>query len=639
MEYIIHEKLKNIQPGENVTINFHHKNTKVMYVDNYKFIINNIYNRAAYNTKVIIDTFKIKHELSKYGNRLELNALSLFMQYYSNVIKLNSDSRLLTSRLAKITRVLGADNTYKYLPKLTREIKNENLNIKISKPEKILNSKSKTEVLIFGNDSTINEFDFSLIRDGIITCGVNRIWKKYQCDYLYIMDIEIYKELKAIDYYTKKTTIIIPEYLKNSINNYKIYNEMVQWFEAHFKSVILNDPTYHVPRHGMTGVLLSMQQKIIGNINIYIYGCSLIPTPNSHFWCGDKSVLNFKTNQHHVHIFEVYTKGFKTMKRKLKSTTKVYSICKQSTLNNIFKTLSVDVVLKPKYRVAQFKKSPLAFAPDCLNDAINKYSKHFTSIMKYDLKNLNVDLIHFHNKADNINIPKLIQYHSQPDLVNLNFNSTKLVLNQYQATLNEYKNCIKVKNIIDFNQHLYDINEIRNKIIIGYSPSSINRSGWDDKGTTKTFEILKRLKLNFPDKIEYNIINTIPNPPLKFQSELDECIRQKSKCNIIIDECVTGSFHRSGLEGLALGKMTFAHLSKELIEVFLKTTGSQFIPFENIKICDLYDELVKLIKSNNIDDIIDVGNRNRRWMETYWNPIEIIKEYEEIYMKELKKRK
>jgi hypothetical protein len=320
--------------------------------------------------------------------------------------------------------------------------------------------------------------------------------------------------------------------------------------------------------------------------------------------------------------------------------------------------------------VFHYRESKIARAPDELSNAFNNNGKIksfisstnkdkafqelilwcFFKIKEYTYKNnkkLNSNqkipyIIHYHNKFpiyinQNIyNILKhfysVIQYHSEPFITcnPIHFANhpllpkIKLVLNQYHSTLPEYNNCILVKNIINLNNPIYQNNNIiNNKIIVGFSPSiKDNKSIFYDKGYKETEKILKNLKLKFPNKFDYDIIYKVP---------LKECILRKSKCNIIIDECKTGSFHRSGLEGLALGKMTICYLNKNVSNILKKTTNDE-IPFENIHISKLDKFLSSLINiENSINIILDKGKRNKLWFIKNWNDISILNEFYHIY--------
>lgn len=274
-----------------------------------------------------------------------------------------------------------------------------------------------------------------------------------------------------------------------------------------------------------------------------------------------------------------------------------------------------------------YKKTRIAEAPDELAKCINKYSSHKASMVSNVRDFLKYNIIHYHNKWLRWKrMPSVIQYHSEPNKVNTNFYGKKLVVAQYHATLPEYRDCKSVRNVIDFiDNPLYDYKEV-NKIRIGFSPSVKGRlSEWYDKGYEETKDILERLHKEYG--IEYDIIT---------DTSLSESVRRKSECSIVIDECVTSSYHRSSLEGLALGKLTICSISDEIQEV-VKSVSGGYLPVENIHIEELYNYLAYLIEYESIDSILNKGKGNREWMFNYWHPKNIVEDFIEIYENIIKK--
>lgn len=274
-------------------------------------------------------------------------------------------------------------------------------------------------------------------------------------------------------------------------------------------------------------------------------------------------------------------------------------------------------------KILHIKTTPIANAPDALSDALNKYGDNIYSVVQNPLDKVNgkFDVIMFHNKyfsTTGFN-KELIMYHSEPYMVDLKVPEkvVKSVIAQYHATLPEFKNCNIVRNIIDFRTSIYNLKEV-NKIRIGYSPSNKGSFGaWHNKGYEQTKKILEELKLKYKDKIDYDIITDV---------SLSECLRRKSECNIIIDEVITGSYHRSGLEGLALGKLTICGISPEVSNTLEKVTNA-VNPFYQSNINTLKDDLSTIIDTMSVEEINDYGKRNREWMEINWSPENIIKEF------------
>ena len=148
-----------------------------------------------------------------------------------------------------------------------------------------------------------------------------------------------------------------------------------------------------------------------------------------------------------------------------------------------------------------------------------------------------------------------------------------------------------------------------------------HQSQWHDKGYSVTLTVLTKIKKIYGTDVEIDIITGVP---------LDQCIARKSNCNIIIDECVTASYHRSGLEGLALGKMTICSLSPEVEKVLLTSSGATDSPFINVWSNDLEIELCKIIDSG-IESILSKGDASRAWMNSHWHTQTIVEEFTKIY--------
>lgn len=278
--------------------------------------------------------------------------------------------------------------------------------------------------------------------------------------------------------------------------------------------------------------------------------------------------------------------------------------------------------------IIHWKRTTIAKAPDELSKCINKFTNHNSRVLKSsNIRNHSPDIVHYHNKESSCPgaSKSFIQYHSEPHRVDRDcdqFINEKFVIAQYHATLPEYSDCKPVRNIIDFRKDIYDPKSITDKIRVGFSPSALTNNGyWYDKGYIQTKRVLQRLKKSFPTEFDFDIISDAP---------LSECIKRKGRCNVIIDECATSSYHRSGLEGLALGKLTLCSFSDEVETVFLNASGSSKNPFLDIQLKKLYFTLKKIIE-RGIDYVLEEGKKNRRWMENHWSPEDVVNDFIESY--------
>lgn len=294
-------------------------------------------------------------------------------------------------------------------------------------------------------------------------------------------------------------------------------------------------------------------------------------------------------------------------------------------------------LVEGKLNILHVKRTKLALAPEELIKALQTHCSKEINVVISNVPVTGYDIIHYHN----IYVPcdvnkKCIQFHSEPTRVTLNsstvhncdtFPSTKFVLAQYHATLKEYKDCVHVRNVINFDTDpLYTLTPRMSKTLkVSYSPSVTTRvNEYFDKGYEATKKILENVK-----GIEFDIIIGV---------SLEECLKRKADSDIVIDECVTGSYHRSGLEGLALGKMVICWVNDETKKVMLNAKSKRNtleiddrpFPFENIKITEL-EEFLNDCVQRPIEDIRRIGTKNREWMERWWHPRDIANDYLKFY--------
>lgn len=263
----------------------------------------------------------------------------------------------------------------------------------------------------------------------------------------------------------------------------------------------------------------------------------------------------------------------------------------------------------------------------------------------------NADVIHFHNylTLDSqeflpINFRDLqkkgkkiiIQYHSAPDLISKTTGTSinditspeipSLVIAQFQERF--YPNSKVIPNFIS--SMVYDIkpsDEQIKKDGIFYSPTNklpafskkfYEHVRWNTKGYYEVIDILK--KMHKKQGVEFTVCRKKP-----FQDTLIE----KWNNSIVIDDLITGSYHLTGLEGLAMAKMVLAYMDKRTESVLKEISGSDVNPFINIRLEDLYTTLSYLIE--NKDKCLIIGEESGRWIKQYWNEKDMAQKYMDVY--------
>jgi hypothetical protein len=140
-------------------------------------------------------------------------------------------------------------------------------------------------------------------------------------------------------------------------------------------------------------------------------------------------------------------------------------------------------------------------------------------------------------------------------------------------------------------------------------------------------EVLDRLSARFPLCVE-----TIRARPLDHSQVLEI----KRRAHIVIDECVTGSYHRNSLEGLAAGCVVVNALGSrpDIMATFRLCAGSEaYNPFTYADLERLERVLCSLIERGT-EELVADGARNRQWMEQHWD---FGRQWERFWMPEVVK--
>lgn len=153
--------------------------------------------------------------------------------------------------------------------------------------------------------------------------------------------------------------------------------------------------------------------------------------------------------------------------------------------------------------------------------------------------------------------------------------------------------------------------------VVSYAPSNWNAKGWNDKGYSVISPILKRLGLDHT--IKYDLIVQQPHHAV---------MARKRQADIGIDEIVTGSYHLSSLEYLAIGVPCFAHLDEQTAAVVKDLTGASELPWIDATGDSFRRKLLQIVKDKNWREL---GGLSRAWMEKYWAPEFLASQYVDIY--------
>lgn len=313
--------------------------------------------------------------------------------------------------------------------------------------------------------------------------------------------------------------------------------------------------------------------------------------------------------------------------------------------------------------VLHITENPIAGAPMNLSRALNKYqsdkvkSRHiaasdrnenrvFDSDLLLDVHSadeieqavLQADVVHFHNFYSKQYLfrkypylwpevkkkPRVWQAHSQRSIEWMDITeglrdqrAKHLVIGQYHPR--EWPECEVVPNIVDiWDEKLMPTKRDNDLMRVAFSPSRIGLKGWDNKGYEVTKPVLQRLVDE--GLIEAEIIYDYP---------YEKCLKHRRVADVVIDECVTGSYHLTSLEALSQGQCTVAGLDNIQLETLATLTGTKSHPWFVARADTLYDRLKML--AEHTPTVKMYGLQARAWMEKYWNPKDLTARFVKIY--------
>jgi hypothetical protein len=194
-----------------------------------------------------------------------------------------------------------------------------------------------------------------------------------------------------------------------------------------------------------------------------------------------------------------------------------------------------------------------------------------------------------------------------------------LVVGQYQATLPEFVNWAAVPNPIPLWEAAFSPEPKGDVVTIAYTPSGRHESYpeghrlyWHGKGYETTMRVLDALARRYP--IAVLAVGDR-------QMSHADALAAKRRAHIVIDECVTGSYHRNSLEGLACGAVVVngVGLLPAVTRMLLHCAGNTAdVPFVHASRDTLERVLSGLIETGPAA-LAETGRVNRAWLEANWD--------------------
>lgn len=141
---------------------------------------------------------------------------------------------------------------------------------------------------------------------------------------------------------------------------------------------------------------------------------------------------------------------------------------------------------------------------------------------------------------------------------------------------------------------------------------------WDTKGMPETAAMLAKLKRR--TGLAFRTVHG---------RSLIEAMDVKRRAAIVIDDLVTGSYHLSSLEGLALAKPVLGWLDGRTEAVMRTISGAASIPLVNVRLEDTPEVLSHLARE--AEERHALGIEGRAWLCKYWSDRDLVRHYVAAY--------
>jgi hypothetical protein len=193
-----------------------------------------------------------------------------------------------------------------------------------------------------------------------------------------------------------------------------------------------------------------------------------------------------------------------------------------------------------------------------------------------------------------------------------------VVIGQYQATLPEFAQWAVVPSPMPLWEPAYSPGPKPDQLAIAFTPSGRHeryplghRLYWHGKGFDTTMRVLERLARRSSVRLETTAQRQVTH---------DEALEMKRRAHIVIDECVTGSYHRNSLEGLAAGCVVVngVGLLPGVREALVRCAGD--CPDDLFVVATLESLEAQLdgLLALGAAELCRRGLRGRSWMESHW---------------------
>jgi hypothetical protein len=225
-----------------------------------------------------------------------------------------------------------------------------------------------------------------------------------------------------------------------------------------------------------------------------------------------------------------------------------------------------------------------------------------------------------------------IQWKTHPDAARAVLGNADVVIAQNGKTAREHAELLRAKPVVTLSdgdisrmplpiawwERVYQPAKKSGGVTICYTPptgmdqcSRGHRRDWQRKVHRDTLHLLEQIASEYPVGL------CIASHSLSRK----EAIAMKRRAHILIDDCITGSYHLTSLEGLAAGCVVVNRVGHDpaMLDSFRRFAGGQrHNPFTYADAATLERVLTALVRRGP-ESLAAQGRENRLWLEMNWD--------------------
>lgn len=182
-----------------------------------------------------------------------------------------------------------------------------------------------------------------------------------------------------------------------------------------------------------------------------------------------------------------------------------------------------------------------------------------------------------------------------------------LVIAQYPERL--YPNALVVPNFVPEDEPGYQPGDAPPEVDVFFSHTKTTgafEDRWNTKGAPETMALLA--ELGATAGVTSDCVTGAP---------LEQALARKRRARLVVDDLASGSYHLTGLEGLAMAKPTLSFLDGRCLELLAAFAGTARCPFVNVRLEDAGPVVRALLADPQA--AADVGLAGRDWLLAHFS--------------------